>query len=176
MNIEQIRQKIAYSPNAMPTQKEATRNWLNSIHKDYPIALTLTLKQFIEVKNDRGAYFKKIDKDDIRRIATHFQHKLNKQVFGCRGAKKYGKSLKYLIVIEGERTHKNLHIHMAIGNLPDYVKWNEIDVLVKNAKLSIAELDEQHKVDIAGDSGWIGEYLTKELGMKDTDNILWDLA
>jgi hypothetical protein len=65
---------------------------------------------------------------------------------------------------------------MAIGNLPDYVKWNEIDVLVRNAKLSIAELDEQHKVDIAGDSGWIGEYLTKELGMKDTDNVLWDLA
>jgi len=176
MNIEQIRQKTAFLQNTQPTQKEATRIWLDSVHKDYPIALTLTLKQFIEVKNDKGTYFKKIDKDDIRRIATHFQHKLNKQVFGCRGAKKYGKSLKYLIVIEGERTHKNLHIHMAIGAFPNYVKWNEIDNLVRNAKLSIVELDKQHKVDIAGDSGWMGQYLTKELGSKDTDNVLWDLA
>ena len=176
MNLEQIREKTGYSPNARPTQKEATRNWLNGIHKDYPIALTLTLKQFIEVKNDKGTYFKKIDKDDIRRIAIHFQHKLNKQIFGCRGAKKYKKSLNYLIVIEGERTHKNLHIHMAIGGFPEYVKWNQIDGFVKNAKLSVVELDEQHKVDIAGDSGWMGQYLTKELGMKDTDNVLWDLA
>jgi len=38
----------------------------------------------------------------------------------------------------------------------------------------VEELDEQHKVDIV-DSGWM-EYLTKELGMKDTDNVLWDLA
>jgi len=176
MNLEQIRQKTAFSPNAQLTQKDATRIWLSSIHKGYPIALTLTLKQFIEIKNDKGTYFKKIDKDDIRRVATHFQHKLNKQVFGCRGAKKYKKSLKYLVVIEGERTHKNLHIHMAIGDLPDYVKWNEINRLVINAKSSVVELDEQHKVDIAGDSGWMGQYLTKELGMKDTDNVLWDLA
>ena len=46
--------------------------------------------------------------------------------------------------------------------------------LVRNAKLKVAELDEQHKVDVV-DSGWM-EYLTKELGMKDTDNVLWDLA
>ena len=176
MNLEQIRQKTAFLLNALPTQKEATRIWLNSIHKDYPIALTLTLKQLIEVKNDKGTYFKKIDKDDIRQIAIHFQHKLNKQVFGCRGAKKYGMSLNYVVVIEGERTHKNLHIHMAIGGLPDYVKFNQIDGFVRNAKLSIIELGEQHKVDIAGDSGWMGQYLTKELGMKDTDNVLWDLA
>ena len=65
---------------------------------------------------------------------------------------------------------------MAIGGLPDYVKWNEIDGFVRKAKLSVDELDQQHKVDIAGDSGWMGQYLTKELGIKDTDNVLWDLA
>jgi hypothetical protein len=63
---------------------------------------------------------------------------------------------------------------MAIGNLPSYVKWNEFDGLVCNAKQRVEELDKQHKVDIV-DSGWM-EYMTKELGMKDTDNVLWDLA
>ncbi len=43
-----------------------------------------------------------------------------------------------------------------------------------NAKVRVQELDEQHKVDIV-DSGWM-EYLTKELGMKDTDNVLWNLT
>ena len=174
MNLQQIRQKLAYSPNALPTQKQATRTWLNSINKQYPIALTLTLKQNIEVKNANGMYYKRIDKDGVKRIAKHFTHKLNKQYFGCR-AKKYGEGLSYLIVIEGERTHKHLHLHMALGNFPAGTKWSEVNEKVCKAKLSVDGLDEQHKVDIAGDSGWM-EYLTKELGMKDTDNVLWDLA
>jgi hypothetical protein len=118
-------------------------------------------------------HIKKLDRDECRRIATHFTHKLNQQVFGS-SAKRYGKALKYLVVVEGERTTKNLHLHIAIGDLPSYVKLNELDKLVCNAKLKVEELDAQHKVDIV-DSGWL-EYLTKELGMKDTDNVLWDLA
>ncbi|MBU3603473.1 hypothetical protein [Polynucleobacter sp. AP-Kaivos-20-H2] len=172
MDIQQIRQKTAYNASAKPTQKQATRTWLNSLHKQYPLALTLTLKQSICVRNVKGEYYKRLDKDDIKQIARHFTHKLNKQVFGS-SAKRYGRGLKYLAVIEGERSNKNLHIHMAIGGLPDDVKWNEVDSLVRNAKLSVDGLDEQHKVDIV-DSGWM-EYITKELGMKDTDNVLWDL-
>ena len=173
MKLQQIRQKTAYSATAMPTQKQATRIWLNSLHKQYSLALTLTLKQSNLVKNANGTYIQKLDKDEIRRVARRFTQKLNQQVFGS-SAKRYGKCLKYLVVVEGERTGKNLHLHMAVGNLPRYVKWNEVDGLVRNAKLRVVELDEQHKVDIV-DSGWM-EYITKELGMKDTDNVLWDLA
>ncbi len=80
-----------------------------------------------------------------------------------------------MVVVEGARTHKNLHLHIAIGNIPAYVKFNNFDVLVRNAKLKVEQIDDQHKLAIAGDSGWM-DYITKELGMKDTDNILWDLA
>ena len=173
MNLQAIRTKTAYNANTVATQKQATRTWLNSLHKQYPVALTLTLKQHNVVTNAYGTYIQKMDKDEVRRVAKHFTQKLNQQIFGS-SAKRYGKGLSYLIVVEGERTNKNLHLHMAIGNLPAYVKWNEIDGLVRNAKLRVEELDEQHKVDIV-DSGWM-EYLTKELGMKDTDNVLWDLA
>jgi hypothetical protein len=174
MHLADIRQKLAYNSNAQPTAKHSTRLFLTSLSNQYPLALTLTLKQYTEVKNANGVYYKQIDKDDVRRIAKHFTHKLNKQVFGS-SAKRFGKGLKYLVVVEGERTHKHLHLHMAIGNLPTYVKWNEVDTLVRNAKLSVEGLDEQHKLEIAGDSGWM-EYLTKELGKHDTDNVLWDLA
>jgi len=173
MNLSQIRKKVAYNASASPTQKQATRTWLASLHKQYPVAITLTLKQSLLVKNANGAYYKKIDKNEIRRVATHFTHKLNKQYFGCR-AKKYGEGLKYLIVVEGERTHKHLHLHMAVGGFANDIKWNEVEDKVRKAKLSVEALDEQHKVDIV-DSGWM-EYLTKELGMNDTDNVLWDLA
>lgn len=174
MKLAEIRQKLAYNPNAQPTAKHSSRTFLTSLSTQYPLALTLTVKQYIEVKNANGVFYQKIDKEEVRRIAKHFTHKLNKQVFGS-SAKRFGKGLKYLVVVEGERTHKQLHLHMAIGDLPSYVKWNEVDTLVRNAKLSVKELDEQHKVEIAGDSGWM-EYITKELGKKDTDNVLWDLA
>jgi hypothetical protein len=174
MQLANIRQKLAYNPKAQLTAKHSTRTFLNSLSTQYPLALTLTLKQCIEIKNAKGVHYKQINRDDVRNIARHFTHKLNKQVFGS-SAKRFGKGLKYLIVVEGERSHKHLHIHMAIGDLPSYVKWNEVNTLVQNAKLSVEGLDEQYKLVIAGDSGWM-EYLTKELGKHDTDNVLWDLA
>jgi hypothetical protein len=99
---------------------------------------------------------------------------LNREVFGKRGADKFGHSLKYLPVVEGERSNKNLHLHFAIGGLPSYVKFNQFDRLVTNAKLNVENIDTEHKVKLA-DSGWI-EYITKEVGTKDTDNVLWTLA
>ena len=63
---------------------------------------------------------------------------------------------------------------MAIGEIPEHIKWSEIKELVANAKSKVAGIDKQFDVDIA-DSGWM-EYLTKELGKADTDNVLWDLA
>jgi len=155
------------------SQKQATRDFLRSLHKQYPIALTLTLKQSYAITNANGTYIQKLNRDEVRRIATHFKHKLNQQIFGS-SAKRFGKGLRYLMVMEGERTYKNLHLHIAIGEKPDFIKWNELDTLVCNAKNKITEIDTQHKLDIV-DSGWC-EYITKELGMTDTDNVFWDLA
>jgi hypothetical protein len=45
---------------------------------------------------------------------------------------------------------------------------------VRDAKQRVSEIDEQYKVDLV-DSGW-AEYITKELGKTDTDNVFWDLA
>ena len=41
-------------------------------------------------------------------------------------------------------------------------------------KLLVENIDEQHKVALA-DSGWM-QYITKECGKHDTDNVLWQLA
>lgn len=173
MKLDQIRQRTAYNVNSLPTQKQATRIWLSSKSSEYPLALTLTLKQTITQNTTFGTYKRCITHSDCERIAQRFIQKLNKEIFG-NSAKRHNKSLKYLVVIEGERTFKQLHLHMAIGDLPKHVRFNEFESHVKKVKLRVVEIDTQHKVDIA-DSGWM-EYITKELGTKDTENILWNLA
>ncbi len=174
MKIQDIRTRTAYNPLALPTQKAATRTWLSGMSKDFPLALTLTLKQTIIETTYRGTYKRKLTRSDCERIAKRFTQKLNRGVFGKYAAEKGGKSLKYLPVIEGERSNKNLHLHFAIGGLPSHVKFNEFDALVNQAKINVEYIDTEHKVKLA-DSGWI-EYITKELGTKDTDNVLWTLA
>ena len=64
MKLQHIRQKTAYCAKATPTQKQATRNWLNSLHKQYPVALTLTLKQVNSYKSVKGIHTKKLDRDE----------------------------------------------------------------------------------------------------------------
>ena len=174
MDLYEIRRRTAFYPHANPSQKAAARQWLSSMSKDYPIALTLTLNQTVVESTATGTYKRALTRVDCERIAKRFMQKLNREVFGKRGAEKYSKSLNYLPVIEGERSGKALHLHFAIGALPSHVRLNQIDALVTNAKLLVANILPQHKVD-AADSGWM-EYICKELGANDTDNVLWHLA
>ena len=174
MKLADIRIRTAYNPNALPTQKAATRTWLSGMSNEFPLALTLTLKQTVVETTVNGTYKRKLTRIDCERIAKRFTQKLNREVFGKRMADKFGHTLKYLPIVEGERSGKNLHLHFAIGNLPKHVKFNQFNALVSNAKLHVENIDAEHKVDIA-DSGWL-EYITKEVGTKDTDNVLWTLA
>lgn len=171
MKLDEIRRRTAYDPNAKPTVKEATRTWAQSVSADYPLALTLTLKQTISEETPKGTVRRSLTRQDCERIASRFQQKLNRAVFGKRASEKYGKTLKYIPVIEGEQSGKRLHLHFAIGGLPSFLKPADFESLVCEAKLHLQHVDEQHKVDIA-DSGW-AEYITKETGTKHSDNVLW---
>jgi hypothetical protein len=174
MKLADIRIKTAYNPTALATPKAQLRTWLCGKSKDYPIAITLTLKQVVTEETVKGLRYSKISKDDCERIAKRFTQKLNREVFGKRQAEKYGKGLSYITVVEGERSNKNLHLHFAVGGFPKHIKLNQIDRLVNDAKNNVRNIDEQYKVDIA-DSGWM-EYIIKEVSNKDTDNVLWSLA
>lgn len=95
-------------------------------------------------------------------------------MFGKRAAEVHGKGLRYLVVLEGERSNKHLHLHLAIGGMPRHVKPNLVPAYVSAAKQLVAEIDTQYKLDIA-DSGWL-EYMSKEATRNDTDNVLWELC
>jgi hypothetical protein len=172
MKLQDIRTRTAYNPLALPTQKAATRTWLSGMSKDFPLALTLTLKQTIVETTDRGTYKRKLTRIDCERIAKRFMQKLNKLVFK-NAAKRYNKSLKYVVACEGINSYKNLHLHLQIGNFPSHIKLNNIDNLIAQAKALVSNIDMQYKVDIA-DNGW-AEYITKEITNKNSDSIFWDL-
>jgi len=174
MKLQEIRKKTAYNPTAKPTVKVVARDWLRSKSKDYPLALTLTLKQTLIEHTNHGTYMRKLKRLDCDIVAERFMQKLNREAFGKRGAEKYGLKLNYLAVVEGERSNKNLHLHFAVGGLPEHIKFNQFQQLVINAKSLVKEIDKEFEVNIT-DTGWT-EYIAKELGAKDTDNVLWHLA
>lgn len=173
MKLQDIRKKIGYNASELQTQKAAARAWLHSLYRQYPVALTLTLKQTIDVSTPIGSHKRRLLREDCDKIAMRFIQKLNRQAYG-HAAERHGKALKFLVVVEGERSSKNLHLHLAVGALPTHVRYNQVAKLVEQAKAHVAEIDEQFKVDIT-DSGWM-EYISKEFGAKDTDNVLWQLA
>ena len=172
MQLQQIREKLAYSANTAPTYKAEVQRFVTSIAKQYPIALTLTLKQTIVEETAFGITKRAISVEDCKRIAKRFMQKLNKLVFK-NAAKRYNKSLKYVVACEGINSYKNLHLHLQIGNFPSHIKLNNIDNLIAQAKVLVSNIDMQYKVDIA-DNGW-AEYITKEITNKNSDSIFWDL-
>lgn len=172
MKLAQIREKVAYLEQPKNDLKMAGRIWAQGAFKGN-IALTLTLKQSLSIASANGTFNKRLDRDDCHRIARRFKKKLNQLIYG-NAVKRHQKSLQYLISVEGGSSGMNLHLHMTIGGFPEHVKLNEIENLIIKAKNKIAEIDEEYKADIC-DSGW-AEYIVKEIGKKNTDSILWDLA
>jgi len=174
MKLSEIRERMAYDPKALPTQKEAARTWLGGMTKSYSVALTLTLKQVIKEITPKGIYYRQLTKEDCEKTAARFISKLNEEIYSKNIVRRHGKGLKYIVVIEGERTGKNLHLHISIGGFSTGYRFNQLDGHIRQAKAHVQNLDEQYKVDLC-DSGWV-EYMCKELGRKDTDNVLWALA
>lgn len=174
MKLLEIRDRTYCHYSAATSAKDVLCGWLSGQSAQYRYALTLTLKQTVRTTNSLGSLTRSLKRDDCVRIAKRFQQKLNRQVFGKRAAEVHGKGLRYLVVLEGERSNKHLHLHLAIGGMPRHVKPNLVPAYVSAAKQLVAEIDTQYKLDIA-DSGWL-EYMSKEATRNDTDNVLWELC
>lgn len=167
---------LAYADNQSNyrSSRDEIREWVRNMEQAYPVALTLTLKQYVLESNERGKYYRTIDEYDCERIAKRFTMKLNRQIYGRRKADKGILGLKYIVALEGKVSNKNLHLHLAIGGFPEDLSIQEIDRLVCIAKSYTEGLNEQHMTKQA-DIGWI-DYITKEVRRKDTDGILWSVA
>ena len=170
MTLYEIRQIIQKSELNRPNCRTETRQFLVGLATNYQVALTLTLNQkwFDKCGQMRVEHY--LSKDDIPYIYERFQHQLNKLVWKNRYTR-YGDKLQFIRAWENGNGSKRIHLHAALGNFPKDFKLNTLPKLIERAAKQCYEVDIQHKEDIC-DSGWI-EYITKEVGKKDTDKILW---
>ena len=150
------------------------RRWLQSQAGEYPYALTLTFKQSHRVETPEGEVWRLTCASDCEAALKKLQQKLNRAYFGRYAADKGYKSLRYLVVLEGEVSSKHLHAHMAIGGFPKDTIPSSIKSAIEDAKKLVPLFDERFELDIA-DSGW-HEYLAKEATASNTDNMLWQIC
>lgn len=150
--------------------RDGTRAYLASIRDDFQVAMTITLHTEWFDKNGLMKLRHYLSVNDLETICWRFEGKLN-QLIWKNASKRFGKSLKYFKVWEDGNGTKRIHLHYALGNFPKNFKLNTLPGLVEMAARQCYEIDFQHKEEIC-DDGWL-EYITKEVGKKDTDKVLW---
>lgn len=170
MNLYDIRQIITNSELDRIDCRSATRSYLASMANDYQVAMTVTLHQKWFDKNGMLKITHFLSSQDLPTICARFEAKLNKLIWK-NGFDRFGKSLKFFKVWEDGYGTKRIHLHYALGNFPKNFKLNTLRHLVEKAARQCYEIDIEHK-EVICDSGWL-EYITKEVGKKDTDKVLW---
>lgn len=172
MDIQQIR-RITGHKQHVATQQTATAGWLAAQSSHYQYAVTLTFVQHVHVSNAHGEHYRSTTREDIEKAVERFQQKLNLLVFKNE-ARRRGRKLRYLPVLEGLRNHKHLHVHMSIGGCPSHILPSEFVKLVKKAASLVPLCNQQSDIQIM-DSGWM-DYMCKEVANTHTDNVLWQLT
>ena len=170
MNLYDIQQIVTNANLDRLDCRDATRAFLASMATDYQVAMTITLHQKWFDRNGLMKVNHFLSTDDLPIITKRLEGKLNKLIWK-NGFSRYGKSLKFFKVWHDGFGTKRIHLHYAVGNFPRDFKLNTLRGLVEKASRQCYEIDFEHKEDIS-DSGWL-EYITKEVGKKDTDKVLW---
>ncbi len=130
------------------------RDYLRSRQADFGFALTLTFKSSTLVVNDKGTYYRKLSKEVVADAAAKFKRRLNNIALGS-AAKRHGKSLNYFFVMEGERSSKQLHLHIALGGELKRIGMNGLVKAIEQAAALCEGTGEKIDVQIA-DSDWLG--------------------
>lgn len=170
------------------SHKSLVQDWLtNQENHVLDIGLTLMPVKVLSCgqrpnDGDTTKYRRHMNRDELYQAGTKFVEILNKLVYK-NAYKRLGKRLFIVMVMEGEQSQKDLHLHFAM-NKPEYLSHLQFGKIIKQAiemsrdfcletqrtKSTKATNDRYHyKADIV-DRGWIG-YITKELDVKHTHNL-----
>jgi hypothetical protein len=161
--------------------QQAFRQHIAPYSKYVQCAVTLTLKPSAQIRvrrfenygDDFYEFREYLDEEKLRSTITYFSAQLTKQLYGNlakhKNKQQWAKPL-VITVVEGRNTHKLVHLHMAIGNIPT-------QHLVNIAQLTQAAFE---RCDFANKQlcvkhvtsgiGWL-DYITKEVGYTDNDAL-----
>lgn len=131
---------------------------------------------------DTQKYRRHMNRDELYQAGVKFVEILNRLTYK-NAFKRFGKRLFIVMVMEGESSQRDLHLHFAM-NKPEHLSHMEFGKVIRQAiemsrdfcletpKVSSAKSrDERYhfKADIV-DRGWVG-YITKELDTRHTHNL-----
>lgn len=161
--------------------REAYRQMLAPYSKHLQIAVTLTLKQSVNVKIKRfenygDEYIEQlVELNDATLDSTirYFITLLTQALYGNSSKQKNKKAwAKPLVIVsvEGKNTDKRTHLHLAIGNVPAN-KLADIETIIFQAwERCDFGYERNAVVPITDSIGWIN-YITKEVGSTDNDAL-----
>ena len=154
------------------TLREAARHFLGNYRKYCTHAVTLTMKQTAWVRNSQGRSCIKLNEDRAHRTLRHAVNRLNR-AFWLNAATRKGQTVLVLPFLEGKRYGNRLHYHLQVGNLPTGTTTEALRQALTEAWNNTEFGDEQMDVQALTGTHWLN-YITKEIGTKDTDCVDWD--
>jgi hypothetical protein len=171
MKLAEIRASVAEMKHDKMHCRDAVRAFLRPQMKDFQVMLTLTLKQSWYDKNGQMKVKHYLSANDLPSICSRFEHKLNRLVWKSKYTRHKTERLKMLKAWEDGRGTKRKHLHLLIGNLPKHLKFNLLPRLVEDAAKQCYEIDAQYDATLCDTDAL--DYITKEVGKRNTDNMLW---
>lgn len=171
MRIQEIRAYLDETGLSAENCRDAARAFIKSSGNKYEVMLTLTLKQAWYDKNGKMQVTHYLQEQDIPVIYRRFEHKLNRLVWKSCYSRFQSQQLNMLKAWEDGRGTKRKHLHALIGNFPQGFRYNRLPGLVQDAARQCYEIDRLYDARLC-DSDAV-DYITKEVGKRDTDKILW---
>lgn len=152
--------------------RETQIEWMKENACHFTHAVTLTFKPYRTVINDRGQMRQTLTAFEARRSFRLFVNLLNTTMFG-HAAKRFGKSVAVIPVLEGQAPGKLLHYHCAIGGFRAGMTEEQIRAVIVTLWRSTHFGNSQIDVTPMVTSGWIA-YMGKEIGIQDADVVDWE--
>jgi hypothetical protein len=152
--------------------RETQIKWMKENACHFTHAVTLTLKPYRTVINDRGQIRQALTVTEARRSFRLFLNLLNAAMFG-HAAKRFKKSVAVIPVLEGQGTGKLLHYHCALGGFRDGMTEEQIRAVIVTLWRSTHFGNNQIDITPMVTSGWM-EYMGKEIGIQDADVLDWE--
>ena len=168
------------------TNKQVLCDWLaTGGAMRLQFGLTLMPKKVFYRETAKGTQYRHLNRQELDAAVQRFMNLLSRVCYKA-AYRRYGKKIRGIYVLEGERVLKDLHAHLALEGC-DYMNMFEFKQSIAKAlelsgefviynetynEFRHEKLDKyRYRLD-AIDSGWI-TYITKELGRNDTDSVLF---
>lgn len=132
-------------------------------------AVTLTMKQSRIVATNTGQMVQRLTEIEAKDNFRYFVKRLNASMFG-NASKRHAKTVYVIPVLEGMASSKQLHYHCMMGSFRNGATNELITAAIRDAWLKTNFGNVEIDVQSMYDNGWI-DYITKEVGMGDADNV-----